>query len=139
MSLSDSRTVEVAPGSRHDRSTAASADGSGDDALMAANGVVREWRDEEGWGVIDASDTPGGCWAHYSVVLVPGYQTLSAGQAVTFHYESAEQDGYQFRAAEVWPSEQQPDRSSIEVSGPSNAYRSRLTIKAESSGGPRAT
>lgn len=98
---------------------------------MAASGVVREWRDEEGWGVIDSSDTPGGCWAHFSDVLVPGYRTLSAGQEVTFQYESAEQDGYRFRAVEVWPSGRHPDRSSFEDSGPSDAYGSHLTIRLE--------
>jgi CspA family cold shock protein len=99
---------------------------------VAASGIVREWWSEDGWGVIDSSDTPGGCWASFSVVLVPGFRMLSAGEAVTFRYESAQQDGYGFRAVEVWPSDRQPDRTSLEVSGTSDAYRSRLTIKLKS-------
>lgn len=96
---------------------------------MVTSGVVREWQAEEGWGVVDSSDTPGGCWTHFSAVLVPGFQALSAGQEVTFEYESAEQDGYRFRAVEVWPTGQQPDRRPSKDQGPSDAYRSHLTIK----------
>ena len=29
-------------------------------------GTVRVWHTEEGWGVIDCPDTPGGCWVHFS-------------------------------------------------------------------------
>ncbi|WP_203819652.1 hypothetical protein [Paractinoplanes ferrugineus] len=31
---------------------------------MADPGVVRSWIPSEGWGVLDSSATPGGCWAH---------------------------------------------------------------------------
>jgi len=37
----------------------------------AATGTVREWA-EEGWGVVDSAETPGGCWVHWSVVHEPG-------------------------------------------------------------------
>lgn len=93
--------------------------------------MVRTWQPDEGWGVIDSPDTPGGCWAHFSSVLVPGYRALAAGQSVTFEYESAEQDGYHFRAIEVWPAGQSPDRSRHEITGPSDAYRSSLTVAFE--------
>jgi hypothetical protein len=26
------------------------------------SGVVREWHDDEGWGVLESTETPGGCW-----------------------------------------------------------------------------
>jgi len=39
---------------------------------MTVEGVVREWHPEQGWGVIDAQDTPGGCWAHFSRVAIDG-------------------------------------------------------------------
>jgi cold shock protein len=81
--------------------------------------------------VIDSPDTPGGCWAHFTSVLVPGYRALTAGQSVTFEYESVEQDGYQFRAIEVWPEGQKPDRSRHEMPGPSDAYRSGLTVASD--------
>ena len=63
--------------------------------------TVREWDDEEGWGVLDSSQTPGGCWAHFSAVEMTGFRSLVAGQKVDLEWESAEQDGYQYRAVLV--------------------------------------
>jgi CspA family cold shock protein len=62
---------------------------------------VREWDDEEGWGVLDSSETPGGCWAHFSVVEMSGFHSLAAGQKVSLEWESGEQDGFQYRAVRV--------------------------------------
>lgn len=42
--------------------------------------TVREWNDEEGWGVLDSAETPGGCFGHYSGIQGTGFRTLSAGQ-----------------------------------------------------------
>ena len=95
---------------------------------MAASGIVRAWHDDEGWGVIDSEATPGGCWAHVSSVLVPGYPRLGAGQPVMLVAERAEQDGYSFRATEVWPAGQEPHRTGIETTGASAAHESTLTI-----------
>ena len=61
-------------------------------------GQVREWQDEEGWGVLDSLDTAGGCWAHFSAVDGQGYKSLRAGQSVEFRYERAQQDGFAYRA-----------------------------------------
>ena len=33
---------------------------------MSTVGTVRVWHRDEGWGVIDSPETPGGCWAHFS-------------------------------------------------------------------------
>jgi CspA family cold shock protein len=104
---------------------------AGDAAIlrcMSSVGTVRLWHAEDGWGVIDASATPGGCWTHYSAVLVPGYRARDAGEAVEFTFEAAEQDGFAFRAVEVWPAGQVPVRSGDEVPGPSSAHRSTLTL-----------
>lgn len=69
------------------------------------DGVVREYDDREGTGVIDSLETPGGCWVHYSMIDVPGWKTLSVGQRVRFTFESdVEQDGFVFRAVKVGPS-----------------------------------
>lgn len=70
---------------------------------MATRATVRTWSSDEGWGVLDCADTPGGCWAHFSAVAVPGYRELSAGQGVELEWEVAEQDGYAHRATRVWP------------------------------------
>ena len=55
---------------------------------MATLGTVRDWTDDEGWGVIDSSATPGGCWTHFSHLAVPGYRTLRAGQVVEMEWET---------------------------------------------------
>lgn len=62
---------------------------------------MREWHDEEGWGVIDSPAAPGGCWAHYSSIEMDGYRALAAGDEVEVDIEAADQDGYAFRALTV--------------------------------------
>lgn len=39
--------------------------------------TVREWHDEEGWGVLDCPETPGGCWAWYAAIEMEGFRTLA--------------------------------------------------------------
>lgn len=94
---------------------------------MATLGTVRDWTDDEGWGVIDSSATPGGCWTHFSHLAVPGYRTLRAGQVVEMEWETPGQDGYPYRAVRVWPQGHEPAdaRPNKERSG---AYSSTLTI-----------
>jgi cold shock protein len=60
---------------------------------VASAGTVREWSADEGFGVIDSADTPGGCWAHFSMIVMDGYRSLTAGQRVSFTFERACQDG----------------------------------------------
>lgn len=72
-----------------------------DRRIGECEGVVREWRDEEGWGVIDSTETPGGCWAHFSHIDASDFRALAAGQRVTLKWESPGQDGYSFRARQV--------------------------------------
>ena len=103
---------------------------------MAIGGIVRVWHGDEGWGVIDSPETPDGCWAHFSSVLVPRYRALQAGESVTLDYELAEQDGYAFRATEVWPAGQAPYGAEIEDAGTSSAYGSTLTIMFDAVDGP---
>ena len=69
------------------------------------DGVVREYDDREGFGVIDSLDTPEGCWFHFSMIEVPGHKTLLADQLVRFTFDSeVKQDGFVFRAVQVRPS-----------------------------------
>jgi len=63
--------------------------------------TVRAWDEEEGWGILDSGETPGGCWAHFSVIEMPGFRSLTPGQKVTMEWESAEQDGFQYRAVRI--------------------------------------
>ncbi|WP_199510186.1 cold-shock protein [Nucisporomicrobium flavum] len=94
---------------------------------MAVTGTIREWHDDEGWGVIDSSDTPGGCWAHFSAAAVEGYAAFRPGEAVWLEGETPGQDGYAWRAARFWPRDAEPvDRRSRPDEGA--AYRSTLTL-----------
>lgn len=75
---------------------------------MTTAGTVREWHSDEGWGVVDSDATPGGCWAHFSSVLMSGYRVLRPGQAVSFEFAAGWQDGYDYRAVAVWIGDERP-------------------------------
>jgi cold shock protein len=69
----------------------------------AIEAVVREWRPEEGWGVVDSPQTPGGCWVHFSHIQATGYRKLVPGKTVALEFEPADQDGFTYRAVTVEP------------------------------------
>lgn len=85
---------------------------------MIAVGIVREWSEVDGWGVVDSSETPGGCWTHFSHVAVDGYRVLRPGQRVRFEWTAPGQDGFAYRAVRVWPVD----------TDPVDAYRSTLRL-----------
>ncbi|MFE5299478.1 cold shock domain-containing protein [Streptomyces sp. NPDC056632] len=66
---------------------------------------IREWNDEEGWGVLDSPETPGGCWGSCFHIQAEGFRTLRVGQRVELLWEAPgfKQDGYDFRALEIVP------------------------------------
>ncbi|MCW2527208.1 MAG: hypothetical protein JWM76_2068 [Pseudonocardiales bacterium] len=81
-------------------------------------GTVRDWHREEGWGVIDSPDTPGGCWVHFShlwndgipeaglgeiVEVTGGCREVFEGETVDFDWETPGQDGYDFRVTNARP------------------------------------
>ena len=101
---------------------------------MATRGVVREWHDDEGWGVVDAPEVPGGCWVSFAHVAVAGYRSLRPGQQVALEWEAGEQDGFGYRARRVWPWESEPAEPG--PPGPGSAYTSTLTIEREESPDP---
>jgi CspA family cold shock protein len=65
--------------------------------------TVREWYHEEGWGVLDSAETPGGCFAHFSQIEMDGYRSLENGQTVWIEWERPgfKQDGYDYRVTTV--------------------------------------
>lgn len=99
---------------------------------MATTGTVRLWLDAEGYGVIDSPETPGGCWTHFSAVVVDGYRTLGPGQTVTLEWEVARQDGYDYRAVRTWPADQRPAELALNEPDAATAYGSTLTITSDS-------
>lgn len=93
---------------------------------MATLATVRTWSDDEGWGVVDSPQTPGGCWAHFSSAAVPaGYVSFTAGQIVWLEWEAPGQDGYDYRAVRLWPHGQEPQERTVTGGG---AFRSTLTL-----------
>lgn len=112
---------------------------------MSTRGVVRDWHDEEGWGVIDSPETPGGCWIHYSAAMTT-HDGLRPGQDVTLTYEQVEQDGYHYRAHRAWPWGQDPAQrpGTTVFNDRSGAFTSTLTLTyddptaAEAAGAPPA-
>jgi cold shock protein len=69
----------------------------------AAVGVVRAFDADEGWGIIDAPEVPGGCFVHFSNIEMDGYRALAVGQRVRFTYERPGQDGCAYRTLTAWP------------------------------------
>jgi CspA family cold shock protein len=112
------------------RKTAAAAQGRGPApgmmAAVSASAVVREWHDDEGWGVVDSPEVPGGCWVGFAHVMVAGYRSLRPGQPVALEWEPARQDGFDYRAIRVWPSNADP--AEPPPTPPGDAYTSTLTL-----------
>lgn len=68
--------------------------------------IVRFWRPEEGWGVVDSPQTPGGCFVHFSHIRMDGYRSLTAGQQVTLEWEvphGRTYEGWPYIAVQVQP------------------------------------
>ena len=98
---------------------------------MTSIGSVRTYHADEGWGVIDGPDVPGGCWVHFSAIAMDGYRELAPGQEVSFRAEAASQDGFAFRAVKVWTSGIEPSDQPRSQSS-SAAYHSTLTLTFDS-------
>jgi cold shock protein len=72
-----------------------------EDDRVAVEARVRVWHDEEGWGVVDSPETPGGCLVHFSHVDMAGYRSLRGVGTVELEYQEVPQDGYRFAAVRV--------------------------------------
>jgi CspA family cold shock protein len=68
---------------------------------MPERGVVRFWLDDEGWGVIDSPSAPGGCWAGFAAIEMPGFAKLHEGQQVWVTIGDGPQDGYDYLAERI--------------------------------------
>ena len=66
--------------------------------------VVRRWHDEEGWGIADAPEAPGGIFIHFSFIEGEGYRSLNQGEVVELNLEGPlprEHDGCQWEGRGV--------------------------------------
>ncbi len=62
-------------------------------------GTVKNWHEEEGWGVLVSPDLPGEVFAHHVHIRgQDGYRTFAAGDPVVFEADEQGQDGCQYRA-----------------------------------------
>lgn len=93
---------------------------------VTAQAIVRNWDDEQGWGVLDSDATPGGCWTHFSALDFDGHRTVSPGQQVQLTAESPGQDGYAWRAVRVVVDGKPPAAPTETASD--GAYASDLTL-----------
>ena len=54
--------------------------------MTTSRGRVRRYAVEEGWGIVDSDDTPGGCLVQVLDIHTPT-GTISAGDEVDFEWE----------------------------------------------------
>ncbi|WP_067829394.1 cold-shock protein [Nocardia inohanensis] len=68
-----------------------------------ADGIVKFFHAERGWGAIASPELPSGfdAWVHLREIEGTGFRSLEAGDRVTFDYEAAQQDSFRFRALRV--------------------------------------
>jgi CspA family cold shock protein len=93
-------------------------------------GTVRSWNHDEGWGVIDSSETPGGCWIHATTPSTKTHMGLEPGRQVYFEWEhlpgEGVQDGHDFVATDAWYVGDEPYRRPQRPS--TGAFSTSLTI-----------
>lgn len=96
---------------------------------IAVEGVVREWHPEQGVGGHRRPRHPGWVQAHFSHVAIDGYRTLVRGQVVALEWETADQDGFRYRARRLWPTGAAP----IDVVGETDtdALGSSVTLSSD--------
>jgi CspA family cold shock protein len=66
--------------------------------------VVKRWHDEEGWGVAEAPEAPGGIFIHFSFIEGEGYRSLRDGEQVELDLEGPlpfDQDGCSWHGLRV--------------------------------------
>jgi CspA family cold shock protein len=68
-----------------------------------ANGVVKFYKVEKGWGAVSSSDLPDGAdaWIHFSAIEMDGFRTLAEEERVEFDYEEVQQDSFRFRVTRL--------------------------------------
>lgn len=65
------------------------------------SGVVTEWHEDEGWGVVKTETDGIDCWAHFSAHRGGEYFSPNPGTRVSVIKDNFPQDGYEFRIIEM--------------------------------------
>jgi CspA family cold shock protein len=65
-----------------------------------AQGAVKFFKPEKGWGAISSPELPAehDAFVHFSVIEADGFRTLAAGDQVDFDYVPARQDSFRYVA-----------------------------------------
>jgi cold shock CspA family protein len=72
--------------------------------------TVKQWNDDEGWGVLTAPDVAEDIWAHFSAMSGDGARSVEVGETVAVVVVDRDgpiQDGYRYRAERIVPDAQQ--------------------------------
>jgi cold shock protein len=65
-------------------------------------GIVKLWRDDKGYGVIESPDTaPWDIWGHFAAIEGTGFKTLTVGDRVEVRYRRANQESYRYVADRI--------------------------------------
>jgi cold shock CspA family protein len=65
-------------------------------------GIVKMWRDDKGYGVIESTDTaPWDIWSHFAAIEGTGFKSLTVGERVEVTYYRAKQESYRYVAERV--------------------------------------
>jgi CspA family cold shock protein len=96
--------------------------------LSSTIATLSDWHAEEGWGVLQSSETGGGCWFLFDSLVNMSVEDLKVGCSYVVDFEAVEQDGYQYRALTVSPVPGQGNRSIGRPEADGVAFRSTLRL-----------
>src|SRR4051812_2677153 len=68
----------------------------------SAEGTVKWWKDDKGYGAIACEATaPWDIWSHFSALDIQGFKSLVPGERVYVDYYRADQDSFRYIAERV--------------------------------------
>jgi hypothetical protein len=69
-------------------------------SVFTQRGILVQWQADEGVGVVELSDKRL-AWVHVSAIAEPAWTEAHVGMALEGSFETADQDGYSYRAVQV--------------------------------------
>ena len=69
---------------------------------LVAEGTVKYWKDDKGYGAIACDVTaPWDIWGHFSAIEMEGFKTLVPGERVEVEFYRADQESFRYLAKHV--------------------------------------
>ena len=69
---------------------------------LVAEGTVKYWKDDKGYGTIACDVTaPWDIWGHFSAIDMPGFKTLVPGERVEVEFYRADQVSFRYIAKRI--------------------------------------